>query len=104
VVTITLDMLLAGGWTISEAVVICTKTPKVQEALRVIEEEFQRAAYPGVQLRAVPVASADGMAGDFCTGEELHSLCALCMWKFAVPARRDTLCTCACPAAAKSWA
>ena len=74
VVTITLDMLLAGGWTISETVVICTKTPRVQEALRVIEEEFRRAAYPGVQLRAVPVASAEGMAGDFCTDEEMHSL------------------------------
>lgn len=33
VVTIALDMLLSGGWTISEAVVICTKTPRVQEGL-----------------------------------------------------------------------
>jgi len=74
VVTITLDMLLSGGWTIIEAVVVCTKTPRVQEALRVIEEEFRRAAYTGVQLRAVPVASAEGMTGDFCTGEELQGL------------------------------
>jgi len=74
VVTITLDMLLSNGWAISETVVICTKTPRVQEALKIIEEEFQGAAYPGVRLRAVPVASAEGMAGDFCTGEELQGL------------------------------
>lgn len=74
VVTITLDLLLSGGWMISEAVVIYTKTPRVQEALQVIEEEFQRAAYPGVRMRAVPVASAEGMVGDFCTGEELQDL------------------------------
>jgi len=54
--------------------VICTKTPKVQEALKVIEEEFQKDAYPGVRLKAVPVASGEGMAGDFCTGEELQDL------------------------------
>ncbi|MCL6635776.1 MAG: LuxR C-terminal-related transcriptional regulator [Peptococcaceae bacterium] len=74
VVTITLDLLLSGGWTIGETVVIYTKTPRVRGALQVVEEEFQRAAYPGVQLRAVPVASAEGMAGDFCTGEELQDL------------------------------
>lgn len=74
VVTITLDLLLSGGWMISEAVVIYTKTPRVREALRVIEEEFQRAAYPGIRLKAVPVASAEGMVGDFCTGEELQDL------------------------------
>lgn len=74
VVTITLDKLLSGGWTIIEAVVICTKTPRVQEAMRVIEEEFQKGVYPGVRLKAVPVASGEGMAGDFCTGEELQGL------------------------------
>ena len=74
VVTISLDVLLSDGWTISEAVVIYTKTPRVQEALRIIEGEFQRAAYPGVQLRTVPITSATGTVGDFCTGEELHGL------------------------------
>ncbi|BAF60112.1 hypothetical protein PTH_1931 [Pelotomaculum thermopropionicum SI] len=74
VVTITLDLLLAGGWTIGETVVIYTKTPRVQEALVIIEEEFKREAYPGIKLRAVAVASAEGMTGDFCTDEELQSL------------------------------
>jgi CRISPR-associated protein Csx14 len=75
VVTITLDMLLSGGWSIGEAVVIYTKTPRVQEALSVIEGEFQKGAYPGVQLRTVPVISADRtVGGDFCTDEELRGL------------------------------
>lgn len=74
VVTITVDILLSDGWIIGEAVVIHTKTPRVQEALKIIEREFQREAYPGVQLRTVPITSATGTVGDFCTGEELHGL------------------------------
>lgn len=76
VVTITLDQLLSGGWIISETVVIYTRTSRVQEALKIIEGEFQRATYPGVQLRAVPIASVDGTVGDFCTDEELMVSCA----------------------------
>lgn len=74
VVTIALDLLLSGSWTISEAVVVYTKTPRIQEALRIIEEEFKKEVYPGVQLRAVPVTSAAGAVGDFCSVEELHGL------------------------------
>lgn len=74
VVTIALDLLLSGSWTISEAVVVYTKTSRVQEALRIIEGEFQKEVYPGVQLRAVPVTFAGGAVGDFCSVEELHGL------------------------------
>lgn len=74
VVTITLDHLLSGGEAISEVVVIYTETPGVREALRIIEGEFQRAVYPGIQLRTVPVTSTDGPVGDFCTDRDLRAL------------------------------
>lgn len=74
VVTITLDHLLSGGEAISEVVVIYTETPRVQEALRIIEGEFQGAVYPGIQLRAVPVTSTDGPVLDFCTDRDLRAL------------------------------
>ncbi|AEG14066.1 CRISPR-associated protein, Csx13 [Desulfofundulus kuznetsovii DSM 6115] len=74
VVTITLDHLLSGGEAISEVVVIYTETPRVREALRIIEGEFQGAVYPGIQLRAVPVTSTDGPVLDFCTDRDLRAL------------------------------
>jgi len=74
VVTITLDYLLSGGERISEVTVIYTDTPGVRGALRVIEGEFQRAVYPGIQLRAVPVTSTDGLVKDFCTDNDLRGL------------------------------
>ncbi|MDK2888105.1 CRISPR-associated protein, Csx14 family [Desulfofundulus australicus DSM 11792] len=74
VVTITLDHLLSGGEAIVEVVVIYTETARVREALEVIGEEFRKASYPGIRLRAVPVSSADGPVGDFCTDEDLRAL------------------------------
>lgn len=74
VVTITLDCLLAGGRNIGEAVVIYTESPGVYEALKVIEDEFARPAYPGMVLRSVPVTSREGAVRDFRTDEDLRGL------------------------------
>lgn len=74
VVTITLDFLLSKGEKINEVAVVYTENPGVREALRIVEGEFQRAVYPGVRLRTVPVTSIDGLVGDFRTGEDLRGL------------------------------
>jgi CRISPR-associated protein Csx14 len=75
VVTISLDFLLSNNEQIVETAIIYTDQEFMHESLRVIENEFDKMAYPGISLRKVPVVSPEGIAvKDFYTNEDLKSL------------------------------
>jgi CRISPR-associated protein Csx14 len=74
VVTIALDCLLAQKRRVCEVAVVHTGGSGIAKALAVIEGEFLKGVYPGIQPRSVPVQSSQGLASDFCTEEDLRGL------------------------------
>lgn len=74
VVTLTLDLLLARGYKIKETRVIYTEEEGVREAMAILQEEFKRGVYPGIDLKAVPVKNQEKSIRDFHSPEELKVL------------------------------
>ncbi|CAM0497201.1 CRISPR-associated protein Csx14 [Thermoanaerobacter kivui] len=75
VVTIALDELLKRGYPLSKVIVIYTKSSKVLDALRILDDEFLKEFYK-MEFVKVPVKgySRDGVIEDFLTEESVKAL------------------------------
>jgi len=75
VVTIALDELLKKGYLLSKVIVIYTKSPKVLDALRILNDEFLKEFYK-MEFTKVPVKlySRDEVIEDFLTEESIKAL------------------------------